>query len=62
MLLSRIGNLGHGSVAGRGKRLAGAVAQVAVSSRRDDEIATAQDNLIGELPHAGLAMPRANSS
>ena len=38
----------------RGKRRAGAVAQVAVSRRGDDEIATAQDCLIGELPRRGF--------
>ena len=47
-------------MAGRSKRRAGAVAQIAVSRRGYDEIATAQDYLIGELPHAGLAMPRCN--
>ena len=43
-------------MAGRGKRRAGAVAQIAVSRRGYDEIATAQDYRIGELPHAGLAV------
>ena len=40
----------------RGKRRVGAVAQVAVSSGGYDEIAAAKDCLIGELPHAGLAV------
>jgi hypothetical protein len=45
-------------MAGRSKRRAGAVAQIAVSRRGYDEIATAQDCLIRERHDPRLAMPR----